>query len=350
MYPYALSIDDYIFEALGLDNIIKNNEFIEFCNNIDKLSNLISTELYMEARIGTPSIGTRVKRAVVEPIANTKSAVGEVIDAYDDVTHGGGELIKGGFSVIGSLISLIARLLEWLLLNISKIPTMIASTIRYIEEIPPNVRNKIHGNIKLYIAANDIAFFYTNIFPYIDNIIQLTQDLSKGSFFNMAFNSGSKFKIFRAPPSDVDTINKMKKWFKGIAGDLRFAPSVIDLKDSNNIDLYFGNNKNVDFVDLQGNRHNTTYYDGLSVLSEDMRDKLPKLDALHRLIGGKVSRTQSNGTFSKLAPKDQNSIRESFEMISKTVKIISDVNRYIITDMNTIRKACSAILKKKGIK
>lgn len=342
---FSLSIDDWMFDAFELETITGSKEFKEFCDNIERLSRLISIEYIIEARVENPGIVKKVAKGFAEPLADTVVTAGKVAGAYDNITYGTGKLMSSSFNVVMDVIGIITKLIRWISLNIAKLPVLISNTVTMVSEIPANVKHTLSGNIKLYIAPVDIAFFYKSIFPNIHNIIQLTEQLSKGDLFRM-IKDENKFRFWNAG-SDMKTIKKMRNWFVNIRNDLQFTHSIINLQDPNNINIYFGSSNSVKFIDLFGKEHSSTYYEGLVALTEDIDKMMPQLTNLNALLGNKVFRTRDNKTLSKLDQKEQQSIRECFSMIAKCVKILSDVNRCIISDMDTIRKACKKIMEKK---
>ena len=72
------------------------------------------------------------------------------------------------------------------------------------------------------------------------------------------------------------------------------------------------------------------------------------LDKIYSAIGNKINTTQLNQSFGNLNLVQRNSIINSMGMISMTTQILGNLVRYVITDMNTIKKSTEQIMKRQS--
>jgi len=335
---------------------IPKEEFTEFCNDLDSLYSILDEELYMEAFVsGKKDLGDTISTIA----SNTKDNTVKTLKAYGDVTDAGGSLGKGVVDLISSAVGLISKIIGFFLKNLSKIPTFIAKCINMISQIPQEVRNLIRGNIKLYITAQDLQHFYNNIFPEIATFISLTKDMSSGEMWGTFFNRDKKNLSFPTGKNDMEIYRAMKKSFSKLKGNVRFEPSVIEMKDDMVRNLYFGNIKNLKFTAINNattkslvNKKSTTdevvtsYHSGLLRLVEELDTFREPLSNVQKLISEKYNRTQANQTFARLSPAARENVKESILMVSKVVNIVGGLLTCINRDVETFNRTTAQILKK----
>ena len=324
---------------------LSQDEFMEFSNDLHNLYILTDPELYLEARVNTTkeSLLSKGKKAV----KGTAETTGQILGVYDDVTTGGGAIIKALWNVTINALRLIAKILKFVLTAISKLPELIAKGFHQIMNIPVEIRHKIRGNIKLYIAAGDLEYFYNTIFPEIKVFIDLTEDISKGdmwgTFFKRDVNKSDPNATFEFPGGRDDMkIHRAMKVSYNKLKSLRFEPSVIEMKDQRTVDIYFHNQKSITFTDLSGKKHESSYYDALKALVTELNTFSPDLKRVQDLVSDKLARTQGNQEFARLKAGARENIKESVLMVSRVVNIIG----MLLKCINDDRATMNATLKK----
>lgn len=323
-------------------------EFKEFCTDLDKLSLIVNPELYLEAMVDN-NIGffDKISKSI-NKVSDTKKTTKETLKAYGDVTDAGGYLIKSVWDASLSAIKLAIRILKFITINLAKIPTMIVNVFKMVGQIPQEVRNKIRGNIKLYVTATDIGNFHNKILPLISEFLSDAKTMSEGEVWGTFFNRRSVKGIINLSENDMALSKKMKSSYNKLKL-IDFQETLIEMKNHNIINIYFGGSKSIRFTDSKGNKQETSYYEALLQLFKILQTEEKFLKDIQTAMGEKFDKSQMNQSISKLSESAQKHITESIQMISKIINIIGNLLRYVMKDMKTLRDTSEKILRKRNV-
>jgi hypothetical protein len=266
-----------------------------------------------------------------------------------------------------SACKLVAKAAKWIAENIAKIPLLISKVIDGITDLPSNIKNKIKGNIKLYITANDLVNLYSvpyggkadsnddiSLLARIDRLINELTELSKGNMWTTHFTGNTDVKGFILDfgkafinkdskyRTDIDimkSITKQQKYLQKIT----FSQTVIDMNDPANIDIYFSKNHKMKYKDFRGNHYENTYLEAMRELLGYINDRKDLIKDINDAIGSKFVESQDNGTFAQLGSAAQKTITSFFQTTSKLVEIVGNLTRYILVDVKTIEKNSNQI-------
>lgn len=288
-------------------------------------------------------------------IKNTIKTTKDVASAYGNVTDGGGAIISSFWNMGMGLISLVSKIIKFILTQLAKIPNMIAQMFRLIENIPTEIKNKIRGNIKLYVTADSIIMFYNNIFPNISRFLSLSKDLSDGdtwtTFFNVIKGNNIKEDIKRLLFTKKDTTicKDMKKTVSRLY-NFDIVPTTIEMTNIDIVNIYFGTNEVIEFTDLHGTHHRSSYFDALAQLMKDLNNGKVIIERLYRDLGVKYKNAEIKQALSKIDINTQEKIGETIQYVSVVVNIIGKMLSCVIKDMNTIKGSYNSINKKMNVK
>ena len=240
-------VDDIIASTLT-DTI----QFKEYCENLDELGSIIDPEFYLEA---VEHKKTGIKRELGKVTKNTIDTTRKMGSIYNDITDAGGGLIKGGVDVLGASIRLIVKIIKFFTDKIIKIPKMIVKVIDKIGQIPSDIKNKIKGNIKLYITINDIQDLYgQSLMNQLKTFISYASALSQGELWGTFFNPRKVSNgLLNINMNDKKNIKDMQKIYNYIA-NLNFTESIINMSSMDVVNAYFGDSKSVKFIDHNNQR------------------------------------------------------------------------------------------------
>lgn len=340
---------DILNETIDYDPDIK--DFKEFCSNLDSIGVLVSPELYLEAMKNNNKTW-KDKLKLEPPFKNTRKTTGDLKKAYNDVTDGGGTLIRAVWDASMKAIQLASRIVKFILLNLAKIPKMIIGLAKTIGKIPANVRNKVRGNINLYITVNDINNLFKTLIPLLDNFLRYANEMSKGDMWGTFFNrrpAGSKIPTkYIVTENDMGYYKKMKSYYEKVKL-IEFEETTVLFENQNIVDIYFGGSKSIKYTDANGKSNESTYYDALIHIFNEIRDQDEFLKRVQTDMSEKFDRSQMNQSFGRLDDSAKNIVAESIQMVSKAVNIIGNLMRYTIMDIKTLRNSANKMLKKDNI-
>lgn len=331
-------------------NIIRSKEFKEFGENLDELCIIIDPELYMEAVVDRNNTLKNTARAIKR---NTINSTRQVTSIYGDITDAGGGVIKSTWDLIMNCVHLCSKTLIFTLNKIEILPRLITNTVIKISNIPDDIKNKIKGNIKLYITVDDIyALYNQNIFRLLDQFLADSDIIIKGDTWGTFLhrrNDKNGTNILQRGSNDISIMKKMQKVYSKLKL-IEFSQTTIEMSNTNNLSIYFGDNKSVKFVDLSGKKHECTYYEALEQLLKDLQSEKSRLEHLQGEIGNKYDESRMNQNFGSLPPDAQKRITDTIVMISKVISIIGNIIRYVTKDINELSTAADKILKSRKIK
>lgn len=343
-----------LFTLNAVDEVLGSNidgsNFKEFSEALDQLGSLLDSDMYLEAVEDKKST---IGRTMTKAGKNTAKTMKDTAELYGMATDIRGGVIKTQWDLVNSCLNLILKVLGFLIDKIMKVPQALTKLIDRIQNIPSDIKNKIHGNIKLYITASDIQGLYTeNLIYRLDTFISTASSLSQGNLwgtlFHKSYNINGGQDVATASQDDIKACKKLKELYKGINA-IEFTQSVIEMRDPNNIGIYFSSTKSIKFRDLKGNQFEGSYTQALKKILEDISSRKKELNTIYSNLGKKYEETQLNQTFSKLMKQDQLLVTNAITLVSKVVNIEGNIVKYVMTDMNEINKAVDAIMKKSGV-
>ena len=335
----------------NIDYNLHTQEFKEFCSNLNSLGVITNPRLYIESMEDhNKSFIAKMKDKKI--LSNARKTTGDVKKAYDDVTDGGGSLIRAVWDMSMKGIQLASKIIKFILINLAKIPKMIVSIVKTIGRIPQNVRNKIRGNISLYITVNDVNSLYKTLIPVIDTFLDNADEVCKGTMWGTFFNrrpAGSKIPSkYILTENDMAYHKKMKSAYEKLKL-IEFKETIVKLEDPNVVNIYFGGTKSIKYKNASGNVVESTYYDALAAVLNEFQEQSEFLKSVQTDIGEKFDKSQMNQAFARLDTSAQQTVGDTIQMISKVINIIGNLLRYTIIDMKTIRNSADKILSKENI-
>ena len=333
-------VDDVLMRTM-----MNSPQFKDFCENIETINSLLDQELYIEDVENLGSRKQRVGRSIVKNTVDTTKGAGAV---YGMATDAGGALIKSGWDLMIKLMSLIVRIIKFVVFKVVEIPNMIGRLIDGIQKIPSEIKMKIRGNIKLYITTNDIEILYNQgLYLHLDTFLKQCEMLSSGVMWTTMFRKTNK----GVDPNinfdnDMKLCNNMKKEYDYFR-KVKFKQVEVDMNDPNTVELYFSNKK-MDIHTVDGKVRQCTYYEALEQLIKDINSRKNTLKMLQSDLGDKFETTQANQDFAKLSQRNRQRVIDTIQMVSGTVSIIGNMIKCMMTDINTIQKTTTQIIKRKN--
>lgn len=316
------------------------SDFDKLCESLDELDALTRPFNIFDEAVRDPSVEANNHKSSV--IKNTMDTTRDVMHGYNQTINTGGTIIKAGWDAMVKIINVAFKTLQALINTAIKLPTNIINLTKELAGIPSDVKNKIKGNIKLYITIDDIAMLYNNsLLQRLDTSISTIGLLTRGEMWKTMFNRDLVNELKARPtipPNDMKLCRKLEGEIKAIQ-NIQFSETLIDMGDPNNIDIYFGNKKCIEFTDLTGRHHNDTYYEALLQLMKDIQSKNNVIQQLQTDFGSKLKKTQDNQTFAQLSGMAQQRVYTTMNEISQVATCVGNIVRYVQTDVNTMENA-----------
>lgn len=327
---------------------IHGARFLEFCESIDKIRDMMDEDLYLEA-VNDP--GTRWKQTKTLIANNTSKTSGGMLSAYNNITDAGGNIIGAVFDIIMNSINLSTKIIKFLTDRLVAIPRMIGSVSGKVARIPADTKAKVRGDIRIHITVTDIEQMYNQtLMQRLTTFIGLASELSKGDVWTVAFNiSHAKTQgLIHLGNNDIKRCKEMTRLYNELK-NVKFTPSTINMGQDDNYDIYFGGQRSIKFTDLGGKQHLCSYYEALNQLMSDINAKKKDLETVQKSLGEKYDRTQMNQAFTHIGPSSRTAIVDTLQMVSRMIALVGDIVKCIILDINEVNKACDAVLHKRGI-
>lgn len=341
-----------LFEMDSLPDI-NSRSFKEFCSALDQLPVIMDPEIYLEAVVD-PSPKKSISTNIGDTIRATAKTTSDVGNSYGKLVNSNASALQVVWSLVIKCFNIAITAINFIVQKLVKVPAGILSLIERVEKIPVDIRNKVRGNIQLYITAEDIKSIYNqNILFQLHTFIGLAERFSTGNTWSTLFNrrndnNTNDLKNFIFGENDMKLCKEMDVIYKSLYR-LQFKPTTIDMSLHESRNLYFGS-KQIIFNDLSGKRHEDNYLKSLYQLTSDINTERKRLDVIRQAIGNKYSNTQANSEFTKLSKSQRDRIANTIQMMSKIISVVGNMVRYIIIDIDTINKATNTLLAKDGIK
>lgn len=341
-----------IVEEVLLSNMTDTREFKEYCSNLDKLSSLIPDEFFIEEVVTPKSkISKKASGIAKNTIDTTKTATG----VYGMATDVGGAYYKSVWSLTFACLKLMMKVISYFIFKLIEIPEMLVKLINAIGEIPASIKNKIKGNIKLFITVNDIDTLYNNnVVKMLDDYIGDMNRLSVGEVWSTFFHpriikgkdeNNTKVEIKENDMKIIRDMNKIYKQLKLV----KFSETLINMSKGSNVNIYFSKEVSIKFTDLRGNHHEYSYLEALMQLMKDLNERSDTIKRLQADITSKYTEGEANLSYSRLGPLAQKNISTTIQEISMVINTIGNIVKCVMTDISTIDKSIKLMIKKKRI-
>jgi hypothetical protein len=324
--------------------------FDEFCEDIELLNNIINPLEYLEEDVSNTSTNIIGKAGSI--LKNTKKTTTDVVKVYGNVTDSGGNILSSLWNMMMSAIRIITKITTFIVNKLALIPKAIAAVLKFIENIPTEIRNKIRGNIKIYITPDAIKLFYDKILPDLNKFYSIGDSLTKDDFWitfkKLLFDARSIRDVIHIK-SDMKWLSEMNSIAKKLNG-FNITLTTIEMQENDNAKIYFSNEETLNFKDYKGTIYNTSYFKALIDLVEELKKHDLLMKELNSTFSKKISVTEKNKEFLNLNKNQQNQIFNTVKNISIVIRIIGIFLSCVIKDMNTIKSNYNKILKSKSIK
>ena len=292
------------FESINTDEF---NEFSMLLEALDRMVNMESIDnWYTEASHVQGGVARTVGSALKNTAKNTYKTTAGIAGSYDQITTAGGDMISSGWNVIDALIKMIVRLASFFMKYISKIPDMIAKVLRFITDLPSDIYNKIKGNIKLYITAEDIPLLYRErLMTKLDGFLNTAQKLAQGNSWN--YVKGTKIvkgikKIFTQ--TDDQACKQIMAYYREI-GKVTFDQTTIDMGNRGNVITYLAAKKEIEFRDDRGNEFKGNYFQCINKLTKDLMNKQKEIKGTYDMLTAKYNSSQASLKYAELDKSEQ---------------------------------------------
>ena len=336
---------------------INDNEFNEFSVLLEALDQMVNMEsidnLYLEASHVQGGVARTAATTLKNTAKNTYKTTAGIVDSYDKITTAGGDMITSGWNVVDALIKMIVKLASFFMKYLSKIPDLIARILRFITELPTDIYNKIKGNIKLYITAEDISLLYRErLMTKLNGFLSTAQKLAQGNSWN--YVKGTKIvkgikKIFTS--TDDQVCKQIMAYYRDI-GKVTFDQTTIDMGNRGNVITYLAAKKEITFRDDRGEEFTGNYFQCINKLAKDLMNKQQEIKATYDMLTAKYNSSQASLNYAELDKGEQQQIVNTINAVAAMIGVISNIVKYAMTDMNTIYKNLNSIraeeLKKQG--
>lgn len=336
------------------ESIYNTKDFKEYCMELDQLEMIMNSSLYTEA---VEPAKQKMRDRASTTFKNTKDSIKAVGTVYGNTTDAGGSILNVAWRAIVSALNIVSRILKWASKHISNVGMLVVKAIDGLVELPSNIKNKIKGNIKLYITADDIKNLFAktsstgdySIVYRLNLIIRYMDKLSQGELWTTHFSSKKTisdfFKQFNDDfinkdtkyRTDIDLIKRINDQYKYIKG-IKFNQSVIEMNDPKVVDIYFNSTPSIKFVDGHGKERTETYLGALKVLLDFIENNKTTIENLNKSLENKLEITKDNDEFMKMSKKYQQMVSEFFQTMAKVSEIVGNIIRYIMTDIKVIEK------------
>ena len=278
-------IQKLILETIDMElaTSIETNEFKEFCNDLDSLDSLISTDLYLE-EVNDGKMTLR--RAFKGTFKNTTNTTLDLVGAYGGIVDGNANAIKSFWDLFVKVLNLGIKVIVFILKKIAYIPNLIIDIVTKVSNLPKDITDKLDGNIKVYITTSDISELYNNhVLNKLTTFISMAKRLSQGTTWGTFFyKRNSEDKIGKE--NDIKICRDMGAIYVQLKS-LQFTQSTIYMKNKDAAKQYFGTSSVIEFTDISGKKHKSSYYEALVQLVEDIKSKESELKDIYDVISNK---------------------------------------------------------------
>lgn len=357
-----MDIELNLIDQTIAESLLESQSFNEFCNDLDNLGTILNPDIYLEAVEHQKQGAVKTMSSIYKNTKDTTKSIGTV---YKYTTDAGGGIIKSGWDLMMACCKLAVKIIKWLFLHIEKIPQLATKAINLLTDLPSNVVNKIKGNIKLYITAEDLVNLYSiptkstvggvddiSLMSRIDRIIKYLGRLSNGDLWTTYFTNKNDisdfFKKFnddfisKNNTTDMDIIKRINKEFKYIK-KISFNKTLIEMNDPNTVKIYFDKNNKLSYTNVDGTKHDENYISALKTLLDYVNQNKDIMKQFQTDVCDKFIKTNSNEEFARMGKNAQSTIVTLIQTISAVIEFLGNMARYIMADIQTIEKCANQI-------
>lgn len=332
--------------TLDLFDDFEDKEFMEIAEAIDEVCYMKYESFYLEA-VNDSTVAFHQK--VGNTVKNTAKTTKDVVSAYGKVTDAKAKSYTSLWGFFVRCLNLVVKMVTFVVSRTAEIPEKLNKLFDNITNIPSDIMNKLHGNIKLYITASDFEVIYKHsILKYVREFTKAVESLAKGDVWTTFFKgrgvAGAVKGIFKGEFSSNDkkvlhqslepAYNKIEK--------LELTESTIDMSNPDNIKLYFGN---VPKIEIPGTQP-LSYVNALKKMNLDIKENVKVLDEVKDDFSKKLADTEASQDFGKLSKSFQEDLNSVTDKVAKVSAMLANLTKCAVSDINTISKAAASARKK----
>lgn len=338
---FMLEEFDILSETYDVFNDIHSKHFKEFCRVLDEMDTL-----YFNYNEAVSSVTMNI---------NNPNSFANKMDDNINTTKGAANLANAGmdayagymrteYSILGKALSLVGRVIGFLLDKIMAISTKIVAVMNGTKSIKATTLAKISGDIALYITCDDIHNLYKNgIMDKIKTMVKYGEDATVGITWGRLFHPRGGL-LNKNAKNDIKLLHEMQTIHNQIS-TLEFVKTIVPMTNSNTIRMYLGNVKSIKISDSNGINQDYTYYEALHKMMTEVSGWQEDIRVIKDNMNKKYSDSRMIGEFAKLSEKQRKTIIDTINMLSTTFKVLGNIVKYINVDMNTIAKEIKTIQK-----
>ena len=324
---YESILDEFMDRTKFKQSCYELRQLEEMCTEVDELQNYYE-ETYLTEALKDPK--ENAKAGVKEIIKRTANTTKGLVGAYDKITTAKGNLYHSSFQLLNKLLGAIVKTIGFIMNTASILPKTIVKVLDLVGKIPGELRTKIRGDIKLYIAAKDIETLYkTSFMAELKSFIKDAKKLSSGHKYQIGVFSGD----------DNHVAYRMMKSY-ALLKTVSFEHSVINMKDPENIDTYF--NKDTENITIKGADKKLNYFDALQYMINDLNTEKSDLEAIKNNLEKKDDIAHDK---LKANSAPEATISAAVKATADVVTLVGNLMRCVTTDINTISNATNKILQ-----
>lgn len=334
----SLEIDfgnEPIFPASARDTIFELGDCIKW---VEMLNNELDP-WYISEGVVDPS--AKLKRGFRDGLKETGKTIKTATNIYNDLATAKSYQYSATWAVLTSLLSGITAMMRLIGKLVSWIPGFIVKLTTAVSNIPRTILAKINGDMSLYISAQDIETVYSNQLIKVDAFIEDAQLLARGETWGkLKLKHRSEVKRFGeiVPPNDRKLANDMIK-IKYQLEQVKFNKTNINVKDKNNLMMYFGKSldgegKKISFNGIKiRDHHKVNYHEALQIMMDKILDQKEKLDKVATLLDLKFDKNKENNVWQSLPQGYKNCISDAFSAFSVVTSFIASLLKYLSADL-----------------
>ena len=303
-------------------------ELAEMCCYTDEVQQYFDEHYLMEA-LNDPK--EKAKLSAKEILGRTKGTTGGLLRAYDNITTAKGNLYHSVFSLGNKLLAGIVKVISFIMNTVALVPKTLLKLANLIGSIPEEVRIKIRGDIKLYITADDIQTLYAASF--MKKLKVFINDAEK-------FSRGKMYTMNKLVGADKVTATKLIETY-AFMKTVSFTPTVVNMKNPDNITTYFSNDAKVSFKDSNNKNQKLSYLKALEYMANDINSQKTLLESIKTNLD-----TKDEIAHDKLKAGAQNAlVTAAVNAVANSFTLIGNMAQYIVADIATINKAAKKVLE-----
>jgi len=321
--------------------------------DIQQLHECFNVELILEKMQDANKSTIDKVKSINGPLKATRDTTKDVVKSYNTLTDTGGTLLKSVWDLVTKAMQLAVKVARFILLNLSKIPKAILDVGKTFLSIPPEIKAKVRGDIKLYITVEDLNNLHKIIIPQIDTFLKNAHEMSKGdawgTFWRRRAKGTTGIAQFIFTENDIAYYKKMKAAYTRVQ-KIDFNKSLVKIADQNIIDIYFGDAKSIKYKNADRGIVESNYYDALVEVFNIIQSQSEYINTISKDFDTKMDLSTMNQSLSKASESTKNTIIDAIRMNAKMINIIGNLMQYTIHDMNTLKGVAKKLLNAAKVK